>query len=157
MVARCFSRLNRTVGVGFVFGVLAVVTGAHALTAQGLTYASGQSISPAFEGWGRNPDGSFSLLFGYMNRNWEAEPDLPVGDDNNFSPGTDDRGQPTHFLPRRNRFVFKVRVPADFGDQELIWTLTTKGKTEAAYGTLRQDYRLDYMVIASETGVIPHM
>jgi hypothetical protein len=45
-------------------------------------------------------------------------------------------------------------VPADFGDQELIWTLTTKGKTEAAYGTLRLDYKLDYMVIASETGAL---
>jgi len=154
MLARCFSRLNRTVGVGFVFGVLAVATGAHVLTAQGLTYTSGQSISPSFEGWGRNPDGSFSLLFGYMNRNWEAEPDLPVGDDNNFSPGTDDRGQPTHFLPRRNRFVFKVRVPSDFGEQELTWTLRTNGVERKAYGSLKPDYFVDNMVIMSETGTL---
>ncbi len=83
-----------------------MAAGAHAAAAQGLTFTSGQSISPAFEGWESNADGSFSLLFGYMNRNWEAEPDIPIGSDNNFSPGAADRGKPTHFLPRRNRFVF---------------------------------------------------
>ena len=93
------------------------------------TYSKGQSISPAYEGWEQNPDGSFNFLFGYMNRNWLEEPDIPVGVDNSFSPGPADRGQPTHFLPRRNRFVFKVRVPADWGDKELVWTLTANGET----------------------------
>ena len=81
------------------------------------TYSKGQNISPAYEGWEQNPDGSFNFLFGYINRNWLEEPDIPVGVDNSFSPGSEDRGQPTHFLPRRNRFVFKVRVPADWGDK----------------------------------------
>ena len=61
------------------------------------TYSKGQSISPAYEGWEQNPDGSFNFLFGYMNRNWLEEPDIPVGVDNSFSPGPADRGQPTHF------------------------------------------------------------
>lgn len=122
--------------------------------AQSLSYSRGQNISPAFEGWELNSDGSFNLLFGYMNRNWEEEIDVPVGPDNNIAPGTADQGQPTHFLPRRNRFIFKVRVPQDFGDKELIWTLTTKGKTEKAYGTLRTDSRVDDMVKASETGAL---
>jgi hypothetical protein len=139
---------------GFVLGVLALAVGPHAIEAQGLTFTSGQSVSPAFEGWGRNPDGSFNLVFGYMNRNWEEEPDLPVGDDNNFSPGPTDRGQPTHFLPRRNRFVFVVRVPADFGEQELAWTLTTNGEERTAYGSLEPDYFVDNMVIMSETGTL---
>jgi hypothetical protein len=39
-------------------------------------------------------------------------------------------GQPTHFLPRRNRFMFKVPVPKDFGTKELVWTLRTSGVTE---------------------------
>ena len=116
------------------------------------TYSSGQNISPAFEGWEKNPDGSFNLLFGYMNRNWEEEIDVPIGPDNNIQPGGPDQGQPTHFLPRRNRFMFRVRVPADFGDKEMIWTLTTKGKPEKAYATLRADYFTDNVVIASETG-----
>ena len=144
----------RAVSAGFVFGVLALGAGAYSTSAQGLTYASGQTLSPAFEGWGQNPDGSFSLLFGYMNRNWEAEPDIPVGSDNNFSPGAADRGQPTHFLPRRNRFVFKVQVPADFGEQELAWTLRTNGVERKAYGSLKPDYLVDNMVIMSETGTL---
>ncbi len=154
MVGRRFSRLQRAVGGGFVFGVLALAVGAHSAVAQGLTYSSGQSISPSFEGWGTNPDGSFNLLFGYMNRNWEEQPDIPVGDGNKFSPGLADRGQPTHFLPRRNRFVFKVRVPADFGEQELVWTVRANGVEKMAYGTLRPDYFVDNMVIMSETGTL---
>jgi hypothetical protein len=119
-----------------------------------ISYRTGQNISPAFEGWEANDDGSFSLVFGYINRNWEEELTVPVGSDNSLSPGAEDQGQPTHFLPRRNRFVFKVRVPADFGDREMVWTLTTKGQTEYAYGSLRPDYKLDNIVIASETGAL---
>ena len=89
------------------------------------SYSRGQNVSPAYEGWEENEDGSFSFLFGYMNRNWLEELDVPGGADNNISPGSADQGQPTHFLPRRNRFVFKVRVPADWGDKEMVWTLTT--------------------------------
>ncbi len=118
------------------------------------TYQRGQNVAPAFEGWERNADGSFSFLFGYMNRNWLEEVDVPIGELNSFSPGPADRGQPTHFLPRRNRFVFKVRVPADWGDRELVWTLTSNGVTERAYATLRPDYVVDNMVIMSETGAL---
>lgn len=121
---------------------------------QGLTFSKGQSVSPAFEGWRNNPDGTYTLLFGYMNRNWEEEPDVPVGPDNYFSPGPQDRGQPTHFLPRRNRFVFEVVVPADFGDQELTWTLRVSGEEHTAYATLREDYYVDNVVIMSETGTL---
>ncbi len=46
------------------------------------TYSKGQNISPAYEGWEQNPDGSFNFLFGYINRNWLEEPDVPVGVDN---------------------------------------------------------------------------
>ncbi len=137
--------------LGFV--ALAVLVTCQEANAQ-LSYQRGQNVSPAFEGWEENEDGSFNMVFGYMNRNWLEEVDVSVGPDNSISPGPADQGQPTHLLPRRNRYVFKVRVPADFGDQELVWTLTTKGKTEAAYGTLQLDYKLDYMVIASETGSI---
>ena len=120
----------------------------------GQTYQTGQNVAPAFEGWEPNEDGSFNLIFGYMNRNWEEEPDVPIGEANMFSPGPADRGQPTHFLPRRNRFVFKVRVPADFGEQELVWTLTSNGVTEHAYGSLRADYIIDNVIIMSETGAL---
>lgn len=116
------------------------------------TYTRGQHVEPAFEGWRPNDDGTFNMMFGYMNENWEEAPDVPVGDNNNFSPGEADRGQPTHFLPRRNRFTFEVTVPADWGDKELVWTLNVNGVERKAYATLRQDYLVDNMVIASETG-----
>ena len=119
-----------------------------------LSYTKGQNISPGYEGWEQNEDGSFNFLFGYMNRNWLEEVDVPIGPDNMILPGPTDQGQPTHFLPRRNRFIFKVRVPADWGDQEMTWKLTTKGVTEYAYASLRTDYRVDNMVISSETGAL---
>lgn len=118
------------------------------------SYASGQNVAPAYEGWERDADGSEYFLFGYMNRNWEEEIDVPVGPDNRLEPGSTDQGQPTHFLPRRNRFIFRVPVPKDFGDKEMVWTLTTKGKTEKAYATLRADYFLDDVTKASETGAL---
>ena len=34
----------------------------------------------------------------------------------------------------------------------MVWTLATRGKTEYAYGSLRPDYIIDDVVIASETG-----
>ncbi len=118
------------------------------------SYSSGQNVSPAYEGWEKNEDGSFNFLFGYMNRNWEEEIDVAVGSDNDIEPGGPDQGQPTRFLPRRNRFVFRVRVPADFGNREMVWTLTTKGKTEKAFATLRPDYFVNDVVMASETGAL---
>jgi hypothetical protein len=133
---------------------LGTMLGAAPTAAQGLTFNKGQSVSPAFEGWRNNPDGGYLLMFGYMNRNWEEEPDVPVGPDNLFSPGPEDRGQPTHFLPRRNRFVFEVPVPADFGEQELMWTLRVNGEEHVAYGSLKDDYFVDNVVIMSETGTL---
>ncbi len=136
-----------------LFTALAVLLSHPSLDAQ-LSYSRGQNVSPGYEGWEENEDGSFSFLFGYMNRNWLEEIDVPVGPDNMISPGPADQGQPTHFLPRRNRFIFKARVPSDFGDQEMVWTLTTQGVTEYAYASLRTDYKVDPMVIASETGAL---
>ncbi len=123
--------------------------------AQSIAYNSGQNIAPGYEGWEEDADGSKYFLFGYMNRNWEEELDVPVGADNGFSPGSADQGQPTHFLPRRNRFVFRVKVPANFSSKdELVWTLTTNGVTEKAFASLREDYKVDDVVKASETGAL---
>lgn len=108
-----------------------------------IPHASGQSVTPAYEGWYPNPDGTFSLSFGYFNRNYEERLDVPVGPDNRFEPGPADRGQPTHFLPRRRTGVFTVTVPADFGDGALTWSLTSHGKTWAIPGRLRPEWRID--------------
>ena len=90
-----------------------------------------------------------------MNRNWDQEPNIPVGPDNSMEPGGPDLGQPTHFLPRRNRFMFRVPVPDDFDtDDELVWTLTVNEVTEQAFATLQPDYFMDAMVRASESGAL---
>jgi hypothetical protein len=113
---------------------------------------SGQNIAPVYEGWEQNADGSFNLIFGYFNRNWNEWIDAPVGPANTLEPGGPDQGQPTHFLPRRNQFVFRVHVPKDFGTKELVWTLTTNGKAEKAYATLKPDYVVDNTVMMANFG-----
>ncbi|MCH2346187.1 MAG: hypothetical protein MK299_02135 [Pseudomonadales bacterium] len=133
-----------------IAGILLTVLCANPVFAQ--TYSKGRHIEPAFEGWRPNDDGTFNMMFGYMNENWEETPDMPVGENNNFSPGDMDRGQPTHFLPRRNRFTFEVAVPSDWGERELVWTLNVNGVERKAYATLKPDYLVDNMIIASETG-----
>jgi hypothetical protein len=90
---------------------------------------SGQSLTGAFEGWFQNPDGTYSILVGYYNRNLKQEVDIPVGPANRIEPGGPDRGQPTHFLPGRQWGVFTIQVPKDFGEKKLTWTLTANGKT----------------------------
>jgi hypothetical protein len=125
------------------------------MTAQSLTYTKGQNVAPAFEGWEQDADGSKWFVFGYMNRNWVEEIDVAPSAENTIMPGGPDVGQPTHFLPRRNRFVFRVAVPKTFTEKdEMIWTLTTHGVTEKAWATLRPDYILDNVVMASETGAL---
>jgi hypothetical protein len=142
-------RLNAQAAVAWALSAV-LLTVSFSLLAQ--TYQTGQHVEPAYEGWRPNDDGTFSFMFGYMNENWLEEPDVEVGENNFFSPGEADRGQPTHFLPRRNRFNFEVRVPADWGDRELVWTLNVNGVERKAYATLKSDYQVDNIVIASETG-----
>lgn len=99
-------------------------------------FVSGQDIQPYFEGWIKNADGSFDMVFGYMNRNWQEELAIPAGPDNLIEPGGPDRGQPTYFLPRRQGWVYRVRVPKDFGKQVVTWTIKANGRTQKAYGEL---------------------
>src|ERR1700730_7463066 len=102
-------------------------------------FAKGQDVVPSFDGWIRNPDGSFTMVFGYMNRNYEEELAIPAGPDNKLEPGPADQGQPTYFLSRRHAWVFRVKVPADWGNKELVWNLTAHGRSEKAYGHLLPD------------------
>lgn len=89
----------------------------------------GSSVTGAYEGWYRNPDGSISLLVGYFNRNTKQELDIPVGPNNRIEPGGPDQGQPTHFLTSRQWGVFSIKVPKDFGTKQLTWTIVANGQT----------------------------
>lgn len=97
---------------------------------------SGQGVTGAFEGWFKNQDGTFSLLFGYYNRNQKEDLDISIGPNNRIEPGGPDQGQPTHFLPGRQWGLFTVTVPADFGTNKLTWTLASNGQTLAIPGSL---------------------
>jgi hypothetical protein len=120
-----------------------------------IRFNSGQSVVPYFEGWIRNSDGTFDLVFGYFNRNWEQEVAIPAGPDNTVELGGPDSGQPTYFLPRRQRFVFRVRVPRDFGKKEVVWSLTANGRTEHAFGSLIREQEITERVVMTNGGYDP--
>ena len=90
---------------------------------------SGSNIYPAFEGWYQNRDGTYTLLIGYYNRNKKQVLDIPIGPENRIEPGGPDQGQPTHFIVGRGWGTIAIKVPKDFGDKKLMWTLTANGKT----------------------------
>jgi hypothetical protein len=123
-----------------------------------LPHDNGQSVTPSFEGWYRNPDGTYSLSFGYMNRNYKEEPDIPIGVNNKFAPGQEDRGQPTHFMPRRQFGVFAVNVPKEFANDKnnaLTWTITVHGETIAIPGHLRPEWEIDALKEATSGNTPP--
>jgi hypothetical protein len=120
-----------------------------------IRFNSGQSVVPYFEGWIRNPDGTFDLVFGYFNRNWEQALAIPAGPDNTVELGGPDAGQPTYFLPRRQRFVYRVRVPKDFGKKEVVWSITANGRTEHAFGSLIREQEITERVVMTNGGFNP--
>ncbi len=118
-------------------------------------HESGQSVTPAYEGWWQNSDGTYNLLFGYFNRNTQETFEIPIGPNNHMelsgvTPGPPDQGQPTHFLPRRNKGVFTVTVPKDFGDKKIAWTITSNGQTLSVPGHLGAAWIINPM---SEVGI----
>jgi hypothetical protein len=103
---------------------------------------SGRTATPAFEGWYQNADGTYSLSFGYFNRNAAEVLSVPIGPDNSISPGPPDQGQPTYFYPRRHWGVFAVKVPAGFQGR-VVWTLKMRGQTFSIPGSLRDGWQID--------------
>lgn len=100
----------------------------------------GASITPAFEGWYRNDDGSFSMLIGYYNRNSKEALTIPVGPNNRIEPGDPDQGQPTFFEMGRQWGVFVIKVPKDFGAKVVKWTITANGETQTVPFSLNPGY-----------------
>ncbi len=113
---------------------------------------AGSGVAPYFDGWYRNPDGSATLSFGFMNRNTKGAVDIPLGPDNIIEPAQFQGMQPTHFpvvsYPafggKRERGAFAVRVPAGFkGD--VTWKLSINGITYSVPGrTTFTAYELSY-------------
>lgn len=111
--------------------------------AKDISVPSGQTVTPAFEGWYENPDGSYSIVFGYYSRNSEEVVRVPIGPDN-IVEGVEegDWWQPTRFEPGRHWGVFAVRVPEDF-DDEVVWKLTNRGETFEIPGHLDPRWEID--------------
>lgn len=104
----------------------------------------GLGVSPTFEGWYPNPDGTYTLSFGFYNRNTEQVLEIPVGPSNFVEPGEVDQGQPTYFPIRRHYGFFAVTVPADFGPQDRVtWTLEVNGERYSVPGGLLDSYQTD--------------
>src|SRR5262245_5885450 len=106
-------RVLRLLSVSSVLALLSVPS-AVVLFAQSqstelhIRFNAGQSVVPIYEGWERVPDGSFNMVFGYLNRNHVERPSVAVGPDNGFEPGPADRGQPEVFYTRENHYIFRV-------------------------------------------------
>ena len=86
-----------------------------------------QPIYPVYDGFLKNPDGSYTLAFAYFSHNAEIVTVTP-GAPNAFAPVPGDRLQPTTFKPGHWRFQCVMVVPADF-DGKMKWTLTHGGVT----------------------------
>jgi hypothetical protein len=136
-----------------------LLLGAFAMSASAqLRFTRGQDVSPTFEGWEANPDGTFSFYFGYFNRNSGEALHIPIGPDNNFDMGNGDQGQPTYFHPSRRWWVFKVVVPANWPkDKRLVWTLRSRGQTNLAKGWLQPEWEVDKPLIAGNAGRDPFL
>ena len=100
----------------------------------------GASVTPAYEGWFENADGTFSLLVGYFNRNKSETLDIPAGPNNRIEPGDPDQGQPSHFQTGRQWGVFVIKVPKDFGTKVITWTIVSNGEAQSIPLTLHKGY-----------------
>jgi hypothetical protein len=135
--------------LGWAGALLLVLASTNSASGQGnpqpnsFKFNVGQGLQPIFEGWARNPDGTFSMHFGYFNRNFAEVLVVPVGPDNKIEPGAADRGQPTVFDTRIQRKQFSVSVPKDWGNKELVWSVTVRGTTEKAVAWLQPEWEID--------------
>jgi hypothetical protein len=129
------------IGVGLLLASSALVSAQQVQLPSEPARQFGASITGAFEGWFRNPDGSYTFLVGYLNRNRAEEENVPIGPNNRIEPGGPDLGQPTHFLPGRQTGMFTVTVPKEFTPQQrLTWTITLNGQTNSIPLRLHPDY-----------------
>src|SRR5579872_5552144 len=140
----------------FLGACCAIFVAANILLSQSLPFEpaleAGQSVTGASEGWFQNPDGSFSMLVGYFNRNTKQTLDIPLGPENQIQPGGPDYGQPTHFTAGRAWGIFTVKVPKDFGQQKLTWTIVANGKPTSIKLWLNKDYEISPFSASADVG-----
>ncbi|MGC4080600.1 MAG: hypothetical protein QM736_00400 [Vicinamibacterales bacterium] len=103
---------------------------------------SGEAVFPVYEGWGEARDGSgYYIVLGYKNRN-NRSVDVPIGPNNRIEPGGPDMGQPTTFEPGRRATQFAIKVPRDFGQKKLTWTIVANNQTASITFYLNREYNM---------------
>ena len=149
--------MRRQIVSGWAIAALgtALLVPVHAQLPLTTQKSSGHTVTPAYEGWYRNPDGTFTLSFGYYNRNSAEVVEVPAGPSNFVSPGAQNQGQPTTFQPDRHWGVFGIKVPANFGQKEVVWTLTFRGQTYAIPGMLHPNWQIDALEGEAGSGNTP--
>jgi hypothetical protein len=118
---------------------------------------AGDIVAPFFDGFYRNPDGTFTLSYGFMNRNTQEIVEIPVGENNFITPEQFNGAQPTYFPPvnyggfggRRERGAFAIIIPAEMADQDVVWTITHAGKTYSVPGRVGVAYELSHTPMAA--------
>jgi hypothetical protein len=113
-------------GIRALVGVLVVVAGSvH------LAHPAAAIVTPEFECAFQEPGSStWTVVWGYEST--EGTPvDVPIGRDNRFRPGAENRGQPTHFTPGVHHSV--VVVDGWNGRENLRWEIV--GRRAAARKT----------------------
>jgi cysteine-rich repeat protein len=81
-------------------------------------------VRPVLECVEKASESSFIARFGYRNDAVE-DVGVSVGANNKFTPSPQDRGQPTVYLPGRQRYVFAVT----FNGDNLVWKLGPRTST----------------------------
>lgn len=140
-----------------LFSAAVLVVASTAATAQGLQrfqrpllQTKGDTVTPSYEGWYPNEDGTISVSYGYYNRNSEELVTIPIGPDNQIMMGTEgnlvplasDQPQPEVFQPRRHYGAFAVTIPQDYSG-ELWWTLNIRGEKVSIPSNLTGDWKID--------------
>lgn len=80
-------------------------------------------VTPLMEGWYENPDGTYTISFGYINRNESDTIRIEAGEYNSVDPEEFAGMQPTTFLPGRHHGVFTVTLPGDRRNEDVWWSI----------------------------------
>lgn len=103
-------------------------------------------VSPFMEGWYDNGDGTYTISFGYVNRNLDRVVEIPIGERNRIEPEQFDGMQPTVFHRSRRRGIFAITIPEEMRNTDIWWHITNEnGEVHRVPGrTLAAAYQLDW-------------
>lgn len=87
-----------------------------------------EPVHPVLECVRHNTDGSYTAFFGFQNDN-NGPVSLPIGENNRFVPGAQDRGQPYNFAAGRTPAYPQAAFSVDFNGSPLVWVLNDRSVT----------------------------